>query len=289
MYMRVDSSEYRIRDQDRDGRKSHIVIIIIILLIFICLGYLTWLLYGYYKANMIYSSVAEDFVVEYDMKSKREPEEDVDDGFPEIDIDIDGLLGANPDFLCWIYYGDGRVDYPVVKEREDDVNGWMHRAFDGTKSSSGTVFMPYDADEGFHDMNTFLYGHNMANGTMFGSMKFVYRDPKANYNDPYFYVWTKDHEKIKYRIVAMYVVNKNSSMYAIPMTDDSYREYFGMMMQKGDMSGFISLTKAEEEAVENISPIVTLSTCYGYAGTSNRLLVQGIETDRRPYVRNNVE
>lgn len=281
-------NRYKIRHPDnKDNKKFRIIIGILVMIILLCLGYVAWLFYGYYKTDSLYDSVMDEYVaipveIEDDLTTLS-PE---DDGFPDRDIDMEGLIKSNPDFLCWLYYEDGGVDYPVVKEQEDDINGWMYRAFDGSKSSSGTIFMPYDADSGFHDMNTFLYGHNMANGSILGSMKFVYRNPAEKYKDPYFYIWTKDYEKIKYRIVSMYVVNKDSSMYAVPMSKDGYQDYFSMMMKAGSMSGFIEFSETEMDAVESCSPIVTLSTCYGYAGTSNRLLVQGVEIDRRPYVKN---
>lgn len=271
----MEKNRYKIRHPDRGNFR--IIIGILVVIILLCLGFVGLVLYEYYRTDILYDGIIEDHV------AHEEPDVLEDDGFPKLDIDIEGLLEANPDFLCWLYYEDGNVDYPVVKEREDDINGWMHRAFDGTKNSAGTIFMPYDADSKFHDMNTFLYGHNMANGSIFGSLKLIYRNPAENYKDPYFYIWTKDYEKIKYRVVSMYVINKDSNMYAVPQTNDGYRDYFDSMMQAGSMSGFIDFTDKETEAIEGCSPIVTLSTCYGYAGTSNRLLVQGVEIDRRLY------
>ena len=274
-----------------------IAISILIIILFICSCYIAWLVYGYYTNDLTYITVMDDYVTVHEKPDtsyvpKKYKQHDnsgygniveENDGFPDRDIDIDGLIMANPDFLCWIYYGDGGVDYPVVKEQENDINGWLHRAFDGTSNGSGTIFVPYDADDSFHDKNTFLYGHNMANGSIFGSLKKVYRNPAEKYTDPYFYIWTKDYEKIKYRIVSMYVVDKDSNMYAVPVSDEGYEEYFLAMLQAGSMSGFISFTDMEMDAMKECSPIVTLSTCYGYAGTSNRLLVQGVEIERMPY------
>ncbi len=261
----------------------HAVICLGLLLIIISLGCSAWIFYGYFRTYYLYDTIRKGYVTD-GITSDNNTDMVKDDGFPDRDIDIEGLIKSNPDFLCWIYYGDGGVDYPVVKEKENNINGWMHKAFDGTKNSSGTIFMPYDADSRFHDMNTFLYGHNMADGSMFGSLKKIYRDPDKNYKDPYFYIWTKYGEKIKYRVTAMYIVNKNSDMYAVPMSDKGYRDYFSVMMSSGSMSGFMEFTEDEEAAINNCSPIVTLSTCYGYAGTDKRLLVHGVETDRKPFI-----
>lgn len=271
----------KVQSEMKKPEKKNYAILIVSLLLFIIAGFgiAGYFLLDYRQTDILYNSVKTSYTTT-DTPEYEEPE---DDGFPDFDVDIDGLIEANPDFLCWLYYEDGKIDYPVVKEREDDINGWMHSAFDGSSKKAGTIFMPYDADSSFCDMNTFLYGHNMANGSIFGSLKLIYRNPKENYKDPYFYIWTKDYEKIKYRVISVYVVNKNSSMYAVPLSDEGYEKYIADVLNSGSMSGFIPFTGIEKTAMDESSPIVSLSTCYGYAGTSNRLLVQGVEIDRRPY------
>ena len=115
---------------------------------------------------------------------------------------------------------------------------------------------------------------------MFGGMKNVYRKP-AEAKDPYFYMWTKDYEVIRYRVVAAYVVDYDSEMYSIPLTDEAYQEYLAAALKLGAMDSYVPFTEEETTAMEECSPIVSLSTCYGSAGTSKRLLIQGVEIERR--------
>lgn len=268
----------------RNGKKRGskglgILLGILISLIFCFVGYIIYLLYGYHEADVEYSVIREDYTG---------PKDDGADGvdgsgdsrFPDKDVDVDALLSENPDFTCWLYYPDGKVDLPVVKEHEDDINGYLHRTFEGTRNSAGCVFMPYDADEGFHDLNTFLYGHNMANGSMFGSLKYLRRDPQENFKDPYFYIWTKDHERMLFRVVAMYEVDRDSEMYAVPMSTEGYREYLSQALSMGSVEALVPFTQEEKDAMGHAKPLVTLSVCYGKAGTRNRLLIQGVELVR---------
>ena len=115
---------------------------------------------------------------------------------------------------------------------------------------------------------------------MFGQLKNVFRKPDEAKN-PYFYIWTKDGEAIRYRVIAAYVVEHDSEMYSIPLTDDAYQQYLSAALELGSMDGYVPFTEEEETAMEESSPIVTLSTCYGSAGTSKRLLIQGVEIERR--------
>lgn len=259
--------------------------ILFTVLTLLCIGFIVWLLYGYYQAKLEYSMVREGYVKREEPKEPEpgeEPEEPKSP-FPELDIDIDGLLAKNPDFAAWIYYEDGKLDYPIVKERENDINRYLHYTFEGQYNSSGCAFITYDADIGFHDLNTFVYGHNMRNGTMFGSLKLIYNDMDENLKEPYFYLWTKDRERIMYRVIALYVVDKDSQMYAIPENDAGYKEYLADVLAKGSIASRIPFTDEEQAAMDACKPIVTLSACYGPAGTRNRLLVQGVEILRESF------
>lgn len=266
----------------RGSRCLGILLGILILLIFCFTGYIVYLLYGYHEAEVEYDIIREDYT---DVQDDSSGSDDVleESRFPDKDVDVDGLLSVNPDFVCWLYYPDGKVDLPVVKEHEDNVNEYLHKTFEGTRNSAGCVFMPYDADEKFHDLNTFLYGHNMRDGSMFGSLKYLRRDPQENFKDPYFYIWTKDHERMLFRVVAMYEADRDSEMYAVPMSTEGYREYLSQALSIGSVEGFVPFTQEEKVAMGHAKPLVTLSVCYGKAGTRNRLLIQGVELVREPF------
>ena len=282
-------------------KKMKVILVLLILMFLGCLGYMALPIYEYYEADSEYQIISESYVtpdtvshdgqsmvsdISFDadmiISSDANIEEYVN-SIPDIDIDIDGLIDRNSDFVCWLYYEDGKVNYPVVKEHEDDIDGYLHRTFDGKHNSSGCIFIPYDASSNFDDMNTFLYGHNMKNGTMFGSLKTVFRSPSKKFKNPYFYVWTKDHECIVYRIVSMYLVDKNSNMFAVPSGLTAYKEYLSMALDISSTNMLIPFTEIEKQAMDNGSPMVTFSVCYGAAGTSNRLLIHGVEVLREAY------
>lgn len=257
--------------------KLKAILFFLIFCILCSLLYIGWLITGYLKVDEEYNEIRSNYVTE------QEPMEGADDyvsPIPDLDIDIDGLLATNPDFIAWLYYPDGNVDYPVVKEREEDINGYLHRSFEGNKSSAGCLFVPYDADERFTDFNTFVYGHNMRNGSVFGSLKKLIRTPDENYKDPYFYVYAKNGDRIMYRVISTYITDKNSSYFAIPQSISGYEEYLAQILDAGKLDGRIPFTDEDMEAMDRHKPIVTFSVCYGRAGTSNRQLVHGVEVLR---------
>ena len=266
----------------RKNRSLEVVLGILLFLILCCFGYIAWLLYHYYMADLEYSVLREDYTYSDDADDNNDTGGDAS-RFPDKDIDTEGLLAANPDFVCWLYYPEGKIDLPVVKEREDDINGYLHRTFEGKRNSAGCVFMPYDASSDFRDLNTFLYGHNMANGSMFGSLKYLKRNPEENFKDPYFYIWTKDRQRMLYRVVAMYVVDYRSEMYSVPVTLEGYQSYLQQALSLGSVEGLVPFNDEETAAMGHGKPLVTLSVCFGRAGTSNRLLIQGVELVREDF------
>lgn len=86
------------------------------------------------------------------------------------------LKAQNTDFAAWLTVPGTDIDYPVMYT-PDDPEYYLHRAFDQSDSVSGT---PFIGEGGSPESDLFIiYGHNMKNGTMFGTL--------SRYEDPEFY------------------------------------------------------------------------------------------------------
>ena len=77
------------------------------------------------------------------------------------------LAEQNPDYVGWLKIPGTRIDYPVMS-RASDPEYYLHRAFDGSRSSGGTPFLGQLSDKDSTCM--IVYGHNMKNGSMFGTL-----------------------------------------------------------------------------------------------------------------------
>ena len=87
------------------------------------------------------------------------------------DINPEGLKETNEDFTFWLYSASNpgvALDYPVVKHTDNDY--YMYRLFNRKGNAAGTLFMDFRNLTDLTDENTLVYGHNMKNGSMFGTL-----------------------------------------------------------------------------------------------------------------------
>ena len=77
------------------------------------------------------------------------------------------LYAENSDFVGWLHIDNTNIDYPVMSTL-DEPEYYLRRAFDKTSSQSGTPFVGAGSTI---DSDLFIvYGHNMKNDTMFGTL-----------------------------------------------------------------------------------------------------------------------
>ena len=82
--------------------------------------------------------------------------------------EYDELLKINPYVAGWLAIDGSVIDDPVVYT-PGSQNYFLHRAIDGSNESKGTLFIAINWwDE---SNNTLIYGHNMKDGSGFGSLQ----------------------------------------------------------------------------------------------------------------------
>ena len=181
-----------------------------------------------------------------------------------LEIDFDQLREINDDIVGWLYYEPLDLSYPIV--RGDDNEYYTHYTFENEKVSSGAIFMDFLNRKDFSDYNTIIYGHNMRNGTMFGSLKKLMNDTSIVEEDPYFYVFTED-KAFMYEIASLYITNVESETYNLIASEEDQQDYIEYIQKVSSWYWDKEITSADK--------IVTLSTCHGLH-SDNRTVVHGV-------------
>lgn len=182
--------------------------------------------------------------------------------------DFDALEEINADIVGWIRFEEpAGIDYPVVQGRDNQE--YLTRTFDGDGHKYGTIFVDADNRPDFSDRNTFIYGHHMANGSMFAGLLFYLE--KGYYDaHPYFTIETVDGRVLSYQVCSVEVTAEGTLSYRWQYESEaSWEEYLSYIMNNGEYKTGVEL-RAEDR-------LVSLSTCLNTT-TSQRVLLHGVLT-----------
>lgn len=199
-------------------------------------------------------------------EDSEEEEKRVQYQYPNLQIDYDGLAATNSEFTGVIYIPVLNLTYPIAQSTGNDK--YLHTTFEGTRNASGCIFLDCAASKDFLDPNSFIFGHNMKNGTMFGSLKQFLQKGELCDEDPYIYIYQKD-QVLVYRIFAYYTIPVRDDVYDDFSGDDGYDAYVA------DARKHSVYHSSQDEKIDwsNRPNLLTLSTCYA-TGHVNNFIVQ---------------
>ena len=175
----------------------------------------------------------------------------------------------NPHVIAWLEIPDTEIRYPVLLHPTED-NHYLNITIDGYAGYPGSVYTNSMEGKDFDTFNTVIYGHNMADGSYFGSLK--------NYNDRDFYA--------AHREIDIYTPEKAHvyKVFAVVAYDDRYITERYDDAVEADRTAFLrslldfNPATFDDVAVNAESHILTLSTCIG-GMPNNRLLIVAAEQE----------
>jgi sortase B len=210
----------------------------------------------------------------------------------------DLFLKQNPDLVGYIRIKDTLVSYPVVQKKSKDVNinmndYYLYRTFHQEDSKSGCIFMDYrnHFDEAVdhrrivdNSDNLVIYGHNMNNQTMFGSLRNYLNSPAYYMAHPVVELQSL-YNSYQYKIFAVCTVDGGdfTSEYAFDCwntldfeDEDAFYEYVNNAKKRTCICTNVD--------VEYGDPILTLYTCTGLHANAKEILVcRRVRAGEDPY------
>lgn len=205
--------------------------------------------------------VFEETLTDTDREMEEEIPQEVIKSKYTFDKSFKKLLSINKETVAYLTVKNTQISYPVVQHSDNSY--YLGRDFYKKKTVMGWVYMDYRNNPKEFDDNTIIYGHNMKNGTMFGSLKKVLDSS-----------WRKNEENMtisldlptgsyKFKIFSIYKVDYTTDYLITKFHSKSSKEDFINMITKRSI--FNSGIKVGLD-----DKILTLSTC---TGSNNRRLV----------------
>lgn len=151
----------------KGGKLSTFLIIVGVTLCVIALVWLGIIVFGYVDAQNKYKGYADDAQFDTALADTAAAADDTT-SLSQLTVDWDALYATNPDIVAWVYVPGTVINYPVAKSSDNDY--YLHHNFDGSYSSSGTIFLDYENAADFSDQQVLLYGHHMNDGSMFACL-----------------------------------------------------------------------------------------------------------------------
>lgn len=264
----------------KESKAGKIVTVLIIVLLLavsgVCLYFALGDLLQYKTARDEYAGI-EDLMDDTGTMEQASAEDvtDSDDDslhfYPLLDIDFDALSAMNEDFVGVVYIPLLDIKYPIVKGEDNEE--YLHKTFEGTNVFSGCVFMDYRNNEDFSDKFTFVYGHNMKDGSMFGNLQKFYRDDTLCDQNPYVYIYTRNSVR-KYRIFSYAIADVGTVDIFETASDDAEYDAYMKELQK------VNLYHTANVDLSGHPNVLVLYTCYGSNNHSQKFLVHAAQVGK---------
>ena len=180
--------------------------------------------------------------------------------YPDIQVDLERVKEEYPRVVGWLYSPGTPINYPVMQGTDNAF--YVDHMPNGRRNFAGSIFMDYRDNANLTDFAYVLYGHNMKNDSMFGTIS-DYRKEGYLEEHPYMFYFTEDKT---YRLEIFAGVNtvSTSKLYLEPEFED--RESF--IASAFEKSTFVSgVTVTPEDRIFQIS------TCSGASGQNKRYMI----------------
>ena len=182
-------------------------------------------------------------------------------------VDFAGLMAMNSEVYSWIYIPDTAISLPVCQSTVDD-NFYLDHDVYKDYSFPGTIYSQSKNKTDYSDRVTVLYGHNMANGSMFADLH-LFSDEDFFNSHPYIYIYTKDR-KLTYQVISAHTYD---SRHILNSYDFSKDDVFKSWLENAqNPRAYYSNTR--QVNLDLNSKILVLSTCTNSG--DGRYLVQGV-------------
>ena len=233
--------------------KKRAILIAQIALAIVAVACAAWLVVkavGYNQAQLVYREMQAAYA------------DDLGSGFdPDAGVNFDELKQKYPDVVGWLKMDDLDISYPIVQTTDNDH--YLHYDAAGAPSIDGAIFLDYRNNSFADDLHALVYGHNMLDGSMFGTLQ-KYTDERFYKNGKGTFAIYTPTGAYQYEIFAVQVVDADNGAYTVGYKTAEVFDAFMRNLKEGSMYD-------TGVGLESLDHVVTLSTCTD----TDRLIVSG--------------
>ncbi len=169
----------------------------------------------------------------------------------EYKIDFEKLKEINNEIVAWLKVRGTDIEYSVVQA--DDNNYYLKRNLKKEYNIAGWVFADYKNKLDGTDKNIIIYGHNMRDDSMFGTLKNVLKEQWYNNQENYIINFITENRQEKYQVFSVYQIVNEDYYIDTEFENNEFEDFIKTLKSRSIKDFNIEVTKEDT--------ILTLSTC----------------------------
>lgn len=166
-------------------------------------------------------------------------------------VNFEKLKEINNQIVAYLKVNGTKIEYAVVQAK--DNNYYLRRNLDKKYNVGGSIFMDYKNKLDGTDKNIIIYGHNIKDGSMFGTLKNVLEKEWYNNEENYIIDLITEKEEQKYQVFSVYKIENEDYYIDTEFKKNEFKKFVNKLKVR-------SIKDFEIEITEEDS-ILTLSTC----------------------------
>ena len=234
------------RAKHHNNKKTNIPSIIL-MCFFIAL-----LIYSGTKIVIWYINNQNNKKISYEIAEFVTVDETKEDNEEKYVVDFEKLKEKNSDIVAWLKVNGTNIETTVVKTTNNDY--YLTHNFNKEYNSAGWIFADYKNKVDGTDKNLVIYGHNMRDDSMFGSLKWVINEDWYNNEDNKYITLITENETQVYEVFSVYQIEKEDYYIQINFNTEKEFNTFAQTIKKRSKKDFNVDVNKEDT-------VLTLSTC----------------------------
>ena len=166
-------------------------------------------------------------------------------------VNFEKLKEINNQIVAYLKVNGTKIEYAVVQAKYN--NYYLRRNLDKKYNVGGSIFMEYKNKLDGTDKNIIIYGHNIKDGSMFGTLKNVLEKEWYNNEENYIIDLITEKEEQKYQVFSVYKIENEDYYIDTEFKKNEFKKFVNKLKVR-------SIKDFEIEITEEDS-ILTLSTC----------------------------
>lgn len=284
------------------ARKS--IFLLSVMVFLVCVALIILYFVDVLRTDALYEDIGTSYHAKLPAQTtavtQAEPEEAEEEPTEKIYTLLPGaedLLAMNEEITGWISIPETKVDYPVLQHLNDEPGKeyYLYRNVQKEDSKPGSIFLDYRCsfdrvgEDGTLEVpnsdNLIIYGHNMRDLSMFGTLKY-YRTDETYYEQHPIIQLNSNYETYQYLIFGYFIADAED-------TTDTRFDYWNAISFADDTEfyNYVNEVKRRTLRITNVDveygdKLLTLSTCNNAFDTARLVIVARLVREGEdPYER----